>query len=37
MTEDDIAAGRFIVKVGLAAMRPAEFVIQQFTQEMVQV
>ncbi|WP_035791352.1 phage tail sheath family protein [Kitasatospora mediocidica] len=36
MTEDDIAAGRLIVKAGLAAVRPAEFIILQFTQEMSQ-
>ncbi|MFD4910897.1 phage tail sheath family protein [Kitasatospora purpeofusca] len=34
MTEDDIAAGRLVLKVGLAALRPAEFTILQFTQEM---
>lgn len=31
MTADDVAAGRLIVKVGLAAVRPAEFSILQFT------
>ncbi len=34
MTADDVAAGRLIVRAGLAAMRPAEFVILQFTQEL---
>ncbi|QKW47696.1 phage tail sheath family protein [Streptomyces microflavus] len=33
MAEDDIAAGRLVLKVGLATMRPAEFTIVQFTQE----
>ncbi|WP_438297160.1 phage tail sheath family protein [Streptomyces sp. HUAS TT7] len=33
MNRDDIAAGRLIVKIGLAALRPAEFIILQFTQE----
>lgn len=33
MTEDDIAQGKMIVKVGLAAVRPAEFIILQFTQD----
>ncbi|MFI6695102.1 phage tail sheath family protein [Streptomyces sp. NPDC050433] len=37
MTEDDVAAGRLVVKVGLAAVRPAEFTILQFAQEMGQV
>lgn len=36
MTQDDIAAGRLIVKVGLAALRPAEFIILKFIQEMTQ-
>lgn len=31
MTADDVAAGRLILKVGLAAVRPAEFSILQFT------
>ncbi|MET9533214.1 phage tail sheath C-terminal domain-containing protein [Streptomyces sp. NPDC006649] len=34
MTGDDIAAGRLIVKVGLAALRPAEFIILTLTLEM---
>jgi phage tail sheath protein FI len=34
MTDDDIAQGRMIVKVGMAAVRPAEFIILQFTQDM---
>ncbi len=34
MTEDDIEQGRMIVKVGMAAVRPAEFIILQFTQDM---
>jgi len=33
MTDDDIAQGKMIVKVGLAAVRPAEFIILQFTQD----
>lgn len=33
MTQADIKAGRLIVKVGLAALRPAEFTFLQFTQE----
>lgn len=36
MSEGDVAEGRLIVKAGLAAVRPAEFVILQFTQEMSQ-
>ncbi|RQR52009.1 phage tail sheath family protein [Burkholderia sp. Bp9126] len=34
MTSQDIEDGRLIVKVGLAAVRPAEFVVLQFTQNM---
>lgn len=33
MTEDDINQGKMIVKVGLAAVRPAEFIILQFSQD----
>lgn len=33
MSDDDIKLGRMIVKVGLAAVRPAEFIILQFTHE----
>lgn len=33
MTADDVQAGRMIVKVGMAAVRPAEFIILQLTQE----
>ncbi|TDB57294.1 phage tail sheath family protein [Photorhabdus khanii] len=36
MTEDDIKQGRMIVKVGMAAVRPAEFIILQFTQNIAQ-
>ncbi len=36
MTDDDIKQGKMIVKVGMAAVRPAEFIILQFTQDMVQ-
>ncbi|MFZ3496170.1 phage tail sheath family protein [Streptomyces sp. 5.8] len=36
MTEEDVAAGRLIVKAGLATVRPAEFIILQFTQEVAQ-
>ncbi|WP_098899820.1 phage tail sheath family protein [Streptomyces sp. st77] len=36
MAEEDVAAGRLIVKVGLAAVRPAEFTTLQFTQDMSQ-
>ncbi|NHB91851.1 phage tail sheath family protein [Photorhabdus cinerea] len=36
MTEDDIKQGRMIVKVGMAAVRPAEFIILQFTQNVAQ-
>ncbi|MFP3507273.1 phage tail sheath family protein [Burkholderia sp. SIMBA_062] len=32
MTQDDVMHGRMIVKVGLAAVRPAEFIILQVTQ-----
>ncbi len=34
MTDDDIQNGRMIVKIGLAAVRPAEYIILQFTQDM---
>ena len=33
MTSDDIAQGKMIIKVGMAAVRPAEFIILQFTQD----
>ncbi|WP_455872287.1 phage tail sheath family protein [Serratia proteamaculans] len=33
MTEDDINDGKMIVQVGMAAVRPAEFIILQFTQD----
>jgi phage tail sheath protein FI len=33
MTDDDIAQGKMIVEVGMAAVRPAEFIILQFTQD----
>ncbi|MFJ3368117.1 phage tail sheath family protein [Pseudomonas sp. NPDC086251] len=36
MTQDDINQGMMIVKVGMAAVRPAEFIILQFTQDMAQ-
>ncbi|TDB53490.1 phage tail sheath family protein [Photorhabdus luminescens] len=36
MTDDDIKQGKMIVKVGLAAVRPAEFIILQFTQDIAQ-
>ncbi|WP_034947364.1 phage tail sheath family protein [Erwinia oleae] len=32
MTDEDISQGKMIVKVGLAASRPAEFIILQFSQ-----
>ncbi|CAE6910003.1 phage tail sheath family protein [Paraburkholderia domus] len=32
MTSDDIAQGKMIVNVGMAAVRPAEFIVLQFTQ-----
>jgi phage tail sheath protein FI len=32
MTADDIAQGKMIVQVGMAAVRPAEFIILEFTQ-----
>ncbi|MCF7696880.1 phage tail sheath subtilisin-like domain-containing protein [Mycetohabitans sp. B2] len=34
MTDDDILQGKMIVKIGMAAVRPAEFIILQFTQDM---
>ncbi|KAG0295895.1 hypothetical protein BGZ96_010696 [Linnemannia gamsii] len=34
MTDDDIDNGRMIVKIGMAAVRPAEYIILQFTQDM---
>lgn len=36
MTQDDINQGKMIVKVGMAAVRPAEFIILQFTQDVTQ-
>ncbi|WP_097886422.1 phage tail sheath family protein [Streptomyces sp. st140] len=36
MTDEDVVADRLIVKAGLAALRPAEFIILQFTQDMTQ-
>ncbi|RJF58566.1 phage tail sheath family protein [Serratia inhibens] len=36
MTTDDINQGKMIVQVGMAAVRPAEFIILQFTQDMPQ-
>ncbi|MHA1066706.1 phage tail sheath family protein [Enterobacter ludwigii] len=36
MTEADINEGKMIVKVGMAAVRPAEFIILQFTQDVAQ-
>ncbi len=36
MTEEDIKQKKMIVKIGMAAVRPAEFIILQITQEMVQ-
>lgn len=35
MIPDDAANGRMIAKVGMAAVRPAEFIVLQFTQDMV--
>ena len=34
MTVQDVAEGRMIVEVGLAVVRPAEFIIVRFTQQM---
>ncbi|MCC8465578.1 MULTISPECIES: phage tail sheath family protein [Photorhabdus] len=36
MTDDEIKQGKMIVKVGMAAVRPAEFIILQFTQSVAQ-
>ncbi|MBV8042107.1 phage tail sheath C-terminal domain-containing protein [Pluralibacter sp.] len=36
MTPDDINDGKMIVQVGMAAVRPAEFIILQFTQDVAQ-
>lgn len=36
MTQDDITHGRMIVDIGMAAVRPAEFIIVRFTQDMSQ-
>ncbi|KWI28409.1 phage tail sheath family protein [Burkholderia stagnalis] len=35
MTPDDLTSGNMIVKVGLAAVRPAEFIVLQLTQNVV--
>lgn len=36
MTEDDISQGKMIVKIGLAASRPAEFILLQFIHNIAQ-
>lgn len=36
MTDDDINLGKMIMKIGLAAVRPAEFIILQFSQDISQ-
>ncbi|MBS9433042.1 phage tail sheath family protein [Photorhabdus hainanensis] len=36
MSDDDITHGRMIVKVGMAAVRPAEFIILKFSQKVAQ-
>ncbi|MBH2647840.1 phage tail sheath family protein [Serratia ureilytica] len=36
MTQDEINQGKMIVQVGMAAVRPAEFIILKFTQDMSQ-
>ncbi|WP_311316596.1 MULTISPECIES: phage tail sheath C-terminal domain-containing protein [unclassified Enterobacter] len=36
MTEDDINQGKMIIKIGLAAVRPAEFIILQLSQDIAQ-
>ncbi len=36
MSDDDIKQGKMIVKVGMAAVRPAEFIILQFSQNVAQ-
>ncbi|AJI96581.1 phage tail sheath family protein [Yersinia ruckeri] len=36
MSEDDIKQGKMIMMIGLAAVRPAEFIILQFTQDVAQ-
>ncbi|WP_445374826.1 phage tail sheath family protein [Photorhabdus tasmaniensis] len=36
MSDDDIKQGKMIVKVGMAAVRPAEFIILQFSQKLAQ-
>ncbi|PQQ39473.1 phage tail sheath family protein [Photorhabdus luminescens] len=36
MSDDDIKQGKMIVKVGMAAVRPAEFIILQFSQHVAQ-
>jgi phage tail sheath protein FI len=34
MTPDDILAGKLIVEIGLAAVRPAEFIILRFSHKL---
>ncbi|WP_439412921.1 phage tail sheath family protein [Enterobacter ludwigii] len=36
MTEDEIKQGKMVIKIGLAAVRPAEFIILQFSQDVSQ-
>lgn len=35
MTQDDINQGRMVVRIGVAAVRPAEFIVLQLTQNMI--
>ncbi|PHM45255.1 phage tail sheath protein [Xenorhabdus mauleonii] len=36
MTDADIKQGKMIIKIGMAAVRPAEFIVLQFTQDIAQ-
>ena len=36
MTEQDILEGRLIVEIGMAVVRPAEFIILKFSHKMLQ-
>ncbi len=36
MTEDDVLNGRMIVEIGMAAVRPAEFIILRFSHKMIE-
>jgi hypothetical protein len=36
MTQDDVLNGRMIVEIGMAVVRPAEFIILRFSHKMIE-